>query len=183
MPSNIWPRSKGYRSGDWEPGTPHIVTVAEQSFDFADVLSDANYNGFRFWGNIKNGYNGATTTELRANAATAAGDLIYLQSSYNSAVAGGRQVSNIGFGAIGVLNGLLWLYCEILPSKKDQQNRVAYIRGLREPENAINYISFLYPSGITTPALNVEIVSLGVGTNRADGIGVGSEFYLEKRRA
>ena len=166
---------------DWLFVEEIVITSAATIKDFAATLTGNTQGGYLMEFKMVNDSGLTATYSLRINTATWAGSRQFLLTTGTS-VSAARDTAT-GFvqnAASGV--GLISLTNVNIPFSVAGDERIAMSEGTHTGGNTTIRTEFLLINfGITTPAANVEITSLGVVCDQTNGIGVDSVMRLYKR--
>jgi hypothetical protein len=174
--------NSGHTSGDWVPIETLNIAAAVQTVDFATVLSDAKYSGYRINGVAYNGYAGSVNLAYRLNGATWVASYQYYAAA-NTTLGAGTN-TNLGMNYMTcVQNGKIAVSLEIPESYATTISRGAFSRRQLNPVpgTTTTWAEGFFGLLITTPAATVEITSLGLVASQAAGIGIGSVLRLYGR--
>jgi len=174
------PVAEGVFPALWELVEEKEVTgSAVQTIDFAATLDGDVDGAYMIIGQVKNDTGGSASNYLRINGATAIGD--FQLTFFNNTTITGARTAGGSITMCPVFAGKDGWFETILPTPKASALTRYYFANMSR--NASAAISDQrVQAEITTPSSSTKITSLGVGSSAAAGLGVGSKFWLARRK-
>lgn len=165
----------------WELLEEKTVTgAAVQTLDF-DTALDGDVDGaYKVIGQVKNDTGGSAATYLRLNGATAVGD--YQQTFFNNATLTGARTAGGSIPICPVFASRDGWFELLLPTPKASAlTRYVFSNNSRNASGSIS--DQRMQAEISTPSSSTKITSLGIASSVASGLGVGSKFWLARRKS
>lgn len=172
---------EGVFPGLWELVEEKTVTgSAVQTLDF-DATLDGNVDGaYMVIGQVKNDTGTTAVIHPRINAATAVGDM--QMTFFNNTTITGARSAGASIEICRAFTGKDGWFELLLPTPKASAlTRYAFANNSRNASGSIS--DQRMQAEITTPASTTQITSLGVAASVASGLGVGSKFWLARRKS